>query len=256
LFLAGIFLCRSAKEIIKQAGTLTAYCGASSMAFGGLWGSFFGLEFHSLWIRPMANIMQAFSVSVVFGMVIVSLGIVFSMINSLRDKDYIKLIFDKAGLIAGLFYWAVLACLTKLIVFKSDVPAGYIGFACLMLGMLLIKPFIEAAFKKHHDNIFVNFIEVFVEVIIAYSVNTVSFVRVAAFSLAHAGLFIAVFLLASMVDKSGRGGFSWLIMLSGNILIIGLEGLIVTIQSLRLNYYEFFSKFFQTGKRFYKPLTI
>jgi V/A-type H+-transporting ATPase subunit I len=88
--------------------------------------------------------------------------------------------------------------------------------------------------------------------------NTVSFIRVAAFALAHAGLFIAIFDLAKIVHTDGVAGnaMSWAVLIMGNIIAIGLEGLVVTIQAVRLNYYEFFSKFFMAGKSVYKPLSV
>jgi V/A-type H+-transporting ATPase subunit I len=88
-----------------------------------------------------------------------------------------------------------------------------------------------------------------------YLSNTVSFIRVAAFSLAHVGLFIAVFKLAGMVQgASGGPVYAALIQLFGNIGIIALEGLVVSIQAIRLEYYEFFGKFFFGGGVAYKPI--
>jgi V/A-type H+-transporting ATPase subunit I len=99
----------------------------------------------------------------------------------------------------------------------------------------------------------VNILEIFM----GYLSNTVSFIRVAAFALAHAGLFLAIFTLSRLTDNhTGMGNMiSWLIIIAGNILVVCLEGLIVSIQALRLNYYEFFSKFFISGKQMYKPLS-
>ena len=93
------------------------------------------------------------------------------------------------------------------------------------------------------------------EMITGYLGNTVSFIRVAAFALAHAGLFIAVFSLVDMVkDKSGGVVWASLIFLVGNVVIIALEGMVVTIQAVRLEYYEFFGKFFMGGGTAYKPI--
>ena len=104
----------------------------------------------------------------------------------------------------------------------------------------------------------VTFLESFVEVLdelLRYLANTASFVRIAAFALAHAGLFMAVFTLADMVQRAqGSGFFYWLTLVLGNVVIIGLEGLVVSIQTVRLEYYEFFSKFFQGGGKPFQPL--
>jgi V/A-type H+-transporting ATPase subunit I len=89
-----------------------------------------------------------------------------------------------------------------------------------------------------------------------YLANTVSFIRIAAFALAHTGLFLSIFELSRIMKGVGGTAASVVVMVLGNILIILLEGLVVSIQSLRLNYYEFFSKFFMSGKSFYKPLNM
>jgi len=85
--------------------------------------------------------------------------------------------------------------------------------------------------------------------------NTISFIRIAAFALAHAGLFVAVFSLADTLSRMGGGGPAyWLTVVLGNVVIILLEGLVVSIQIVRLEYYEFMSKFFHGGGEPFKPL--
>mgnify|MGYP000182648011 CR=1 FL=1 len=88
---------------------------------------------------------------------------------------------------------------------------------------------------------------------IASTVNTLSFLRVAAFSLAHAALTMVTFILKNMVPG---GGLDFFTLPVEHLMIIGLEGLIVTIQCLRLEYYEFFSKFFQGDGIAYQPLIV
>ena len=86
--------------------------------------------------------------------------------------------------------------------------------------------------------------------------TTVSFVRVGAFALAHAGLGFAVFYLTRMLMKEGAllGSIAGAaVFLLGNALVILLEGLVCSIQSIRLEYYEFFSKFFSGDGKAFKP---
>ena len=91
--------------------------------------------------------------------------------------------------------------------------------------------------------------------LLRYLTNTVSFVRVAAFALTHAGLFIAVFSLADMVRGIHGGGLLyWVTLIVGNVFIIAIEGMVVSIQTIRLEYYEFFSKFFRGGGEPFQPL--
>ena len=91
-----------------------------------------------------------------------------------------------------------------------------------------------------------------IEVVSGYLSNTVSFVRVGAFALSHAVLDFLIYTLTQLCG--GEGSIAGiLILIFGNALIIVLEGMVVAIQVIRLQYYEFFSKFFhETGKEF-KP---
>ena len=80
--------------------------------------------------------------------------------------------------------------------------------------------------------------------------GTLSFLRVAAFSLNHIALAAAVFAIAGMLGSVGHG----ITVVLGNIFIIVLEGAIVAIQCLRLEYYEGFSRFFSGKGRAFEPL--
>ena len=113
------------------------------------------------------------------------------------------------------------------------------------------------AYKWHEnqipmgEKILVVLIEGF-ETVINYVSNTLSFLRVAAFSLNHVALAIAVFTLAGMLDTAGH----WITVVLGNVFIIGFEGAIVAIQVLRLEYYEGFSRFFSGDGREFRPITL
>jgi V/A-type H+-transporting ATPase subunit I len=87
--------------------------------------------------------------------------------------------------------------------------------------------------------------------------NTLSYVRVGAFAIVHAGFTSAVFVIANLVSRGEGAGIGfWLVVILGNLFVIGLEAFIVFIQTMRLHYYEFFSKFFQGGGSPYEPLTL
>ena len=89
-----------------------------------------------------------------------------------------------------------------------------------------------------------------VEILLSFTSNTISFVRIAAFAINHVGLCMAVYILYNMF--TGVGGL--ITILVGNVIVIVLEGLIVGIQVLRLEYYELFSRFYSGDGREYKPL--
>jgi V/A-type H+-transporting ATPase subunit I len=76
--------------------------------------------------------------------------------------------------------------------------------------------------------------------------------RVGAFSLNHVALAVAVFTLANLMGGVGH----WIAVVIGNLFILVLEGAIVAIQVLRLEYYEGFSRFFSGDGREFRPLLL
>ncbi len=259
LAIASFFIRRSKNEKVRQASALLWYCGISSAIFGVFYGSFFGMEYHALLFRPMENMLMLFKISVAFGIGVLTLGILFNVINALRDRDYVKALFDKAGLIVGVIYWAGIGLVTKAFIFRAPVPPAYAIVLIACCALLFFKPFVELFLHKKKESIFITFMESTIEVLeiaMVYLANTVSFVRIAAFALAHVGLFFAIFELVRVERGIGGGVLSFVTLVVGNVFVMLLEGLVVFIQSLRLNYYEFFSKFFVSGKHVYKPLSI
>jgi V/A-type H+-transporting ATPase subunit I len=249
----------------RDAGKLAVYCGAASMVFGLLYGSLFGLEdvLPTLWMKPLDNITDLFKVAIGFGIAVVSLGIVLNVVNSLRTHSFLENFFDKSGPLVGVVYWAGVGMVIKWIMTGggSPNPAVFYGLFIAPLVLFVARgPILRLMGKSRRicpDGVGTYAMESVVEVLeilMGYLANTVSFIRVAAFGLAHAGLFIAVFSLANVVAaKPGGVLLSWLVLILGNILIILLEGLVVTIQALRLEYYEFFGKFFKGLGSKYEP---
>jgi V/A-type H+-transporting ATPase subunit I len=95
------------------------------------------------------------------------------------------------------------------------------------------------------------------EALTGFLANTVSFVRVGAFALAHVGLCMAIYGVVSVVRGWPAGGvWSAIVIVLGNAVVILLEGMVVFIQGLRLEYYEFFSKFFEGAGKRYQPFRI
>ena len=81
--------------------------------------------------------------------------------------------------------------------------------------------------------------------------------RVAAFALSHAALCFTIFVLQGLVTwPPARLIWSPLIFVIGTATIIALEGLIVGVQILRLEYYEFFTKFFSGEGREFTPFRL
>ena len=96
------------------------------------------------------------------------------------------------------------------------------------------------------------FFEMF-DALLSFASNTMSFLRVGGFTLAHAGMMTMVFTLAEMTPNVF---FYALVVIIGNAAVMGLEGLFVAIQVLRLEFYEMFSRFFEADGEPFSPLRI
>ena len=119
--------------------------------------------------------------------------------------------------------------------------------------LILFKDNIENLINKNKARQKVSIIEKIFEIIemlISMASNTISFVRLAAFAINHVGLCMAVYILANMFGTTG----SLIVAIIGNIIVIALEGLIVAIQVLRLEYYELFSRFYTGDGKEYIPI--
>ncbi len=247
----------------KDLGKLAVYCGAASVLFGFLYGSVFGLEhlLPALWTKPLEGIDDLFTFALGFGILFVSLGIVLNILNAIRAHAFWESLFDDAGPLVGIMYWAGIGLVVKSFFATSRMPHTallVVPMALALAGFLLKGPLLRLLGKRERafpEGVITYVMEELVEVMevfMGYLANTVSFIRVAAFGLAHAGLFVAVFSLAEIVGTAPGGRLLSLgVIIAGNVLIIVLEGVVVTIQALRLEYYEFFGKFFkQTGQKY------
>jgi len=270
LILLGLgLLLKGRTDALRQGGRLFIMAGAAACVFGLLYGSIFGREdlVKALWLTPIAkeNTMHFLLITVFFGVGLISLGIVLSIINRFLSRDYFHAILDKTGLVGALFYWGAVGLAIKAALLgTASVRRGEVLLLIILpLAILFLREPIYAIItrrdKIYHEGAVTGIMEALVELmetITSYLANTISFVRVGAFALAHAGLFIAIFALERMV----RGPHvvtvgSVLVLVLGNALAIGLEGLVVVIQVLRLEYYEFFGKFFVGGGKRYEPFT-
>jgi V/A-type H+-transporting ATPase subunit I len=267
MLIGGVLVRRRSAQLMK-IGSLIFYCGFSSLIFGFFYGSFFGVErwFAPLWIRPMSDVMFFLRTAVYFGIAMVSLGIVINIVNALRTRDWVRGLFDKSGLLAGVIYWGSVGLITNALLLKGR--GAHPAVVLLVVGVPVLLLFLKAPVARlagrsprlFPEGALTYFMETIIEVVeifMGFLANTLSFIRVAAFALAHAMLFMAVFSVADAV-RGAPGGplLSAAVVVVGNAIIIVLEGLIVTIQAIRLEYYEFFGKFFSPEGTRYEPVRI
>jgi V/A-type H+-transporting ATPase subunit I len=265
--LGGLLASRKVRALrgLADMGTIIAVCGLVATVFGFLYGSVFGMEnvLPALWLHPLENIMQILMTTIGVGVGLLSLGFLLGIINAWVAHDWGRLLFGHNGIAGALLYWSLVGVAAELLLGKQPVPpavlialASVTGIAAMLSEALqrLVggqHPLIEGSIGTY----IIQATFEMVDVLIGILSNTLSYVRVGAFAVAHGGLSAVIFILAGMVGPT-RGVGYWIVVVLGNLFIVGFEGLIVGIQSLRLEYYEFFSKFFTGGGMRYTPLTL
>jgi V/A-type H+-transporting ATPase subunit I len=287
LLAGGLALFRwMSKPAEKDFGLLVAMCGLSAVIFGFVYGSLFGREdvIPALWGAPMDDVLTLLKISVGVGVVIISLGVILNILNKLRTGQWAAALFDRFGLAGVAFYWGALGLGVKYAL-SGRVSLTLAGAVILVpLALIFLKEPVRFALsrsarkaggRKDDDarskepaerreggvtGFFVAVIEGAVEVleaVLLYTANTASFMRLGAYALSHAGLCIVIFALGDALMASS-GGLIWsvLLIVLGNAVVILLEGLVVAVQTLRLEYYEFFGKFFSGEGQVYKPFDL
>ena len=239
-------------------GRIAGFLGLSSIIFGCIFGSVFGIEDLIRGYNPLSHINTVLLAAIGLGMATVSCAIIINIINGIKQKNIEKIFFSQNGLAGLIFYWAVI---TAGLVMMKFVPLNIsvailisLVIVCVIL-IYLKEPLANIIARKskiipHNPGEFfvVNLFELF-EIILSFLTNTISFIRVGAFALNHVGMMSVVLLLA----ESASGSTNPVILIAGNIIVIALEGLIVGIQCLRLQYYEIFGRFFEGGGRSFEP---
>ena len=264
--------------------------GIASMVMGTLTGEFFTNENvlaapsrvitaalfgepqdHIIAIMPLAEkggsvkkLFYFFGFTVAIGIILNSIGLLINITNRFILKKHEEAFFSKTGIAGLLLFWYAVFIGVRFIlpgplklnrIFWFDIPGivvpGFFIFfgPVIWRGITREKPVLEHGLMTF---IMEGLVEI-METASGYISNTVSFLRVGAFALSHAVLSYIVFRFTEEMMRSGPAGSvpALLILIFGNAVIIVLEGMIVAIQVVRLQYYEFFSKFFtDTGVEF------
>lgn len=231
-----------------------AAAGAVSMLFGVLYGSVFGYEdiLEPVWLSPLHNPVHVLSVAVAFGVGF----IVFTLLVNARNKwvagHRAEAVFDSTGIAGLVFYSGAVIGLAGTAGVQIAGISADAAWLIALIGITVVAGFkwIEAK-AGLGERILVTAIETLETGINLFS-NTLSFMRVAAFSLNHVALALAIFTLAAGLSTAGH----WFTITLGNVVIIVLEGGIVAIQALRLMYYEGFSRFFSGDGVEFVPLRL
>lgn len=258
-----------------ELGKLLIPCSVSSTIFGFVFGSVFGFEhvldpmYHALFKleeKPIEVMESHWTMTIIYGavgigMALVVVAMLLNIYSSFKRRDIGNALFGVNGVSGLVFYSSLVVGLVCSMMFNIKIMTAPYIILLIVIPLILVflrEPLSELVKgekewmpKKWGAFIVDNFFELF-EVCLSYVTNTMSFLRVGAFVLVHAGMMQVVFVLASMFGQTGY----IITVIIGNLIVAALEALLVGIQVLRLEYYEMFSRFYIGDGRMYKPVTV
>jgi V/A-type H+-transporting ATPase subunit I len=213
--------------------------GLMAIAFGVAFGSVFAREdvIAPLWLHPLAEPLTVLGTALGFGVVLIILGLLLNALQFHWRGETMRWLATDAGLLVA--YLGIVGTVLD----ARAMWALPLGLAWSLAGSALVANADRLVALGHAAG-------EALERLLQLGVNTVSFVRVGAFALAHAGLSTAV---VGIADASGAA--YWPVLVIGNAAIIALEGLVVGIQTTRLILFEFFIRFLTAQGRPFEPLT-
>ncbi len=271
VFLLGLFMSLKLKN--KFGGLLTR-CGLSSMIFGFIYGSFFGYEHFldpvyeaiGLGEKPLEIFDQTTFIlisAVAIGAVIIVISMLLNIITGFKQHDVERAVFGSNGIAGLVFYGSVLGIVVAKFSGANITTPVYIIFLIVVpLVCIFCRVPFSAAVKYRQwrlsedpeeggigNFIVENFFEMF-EYLLSYVSNTLSFLRVGGFVLCHAGMMLVVMTLMDMFSGAGQP----IVLVVGNIFVMAMEGMIVAIQLIRLEFYEVFSRFYDGDGKPFTPV--
>lgn len=212
--------------------------GVAATAFGFVFGSVFSFEhvIEPLWLVPLEEPLPVLLVPIAGGAVLLALGLLLGLVESVWQdrlsnwlREDLPVVAVYVGVLAGVLHpagWALAAA-----GMLWSITAGALHGRRLKAALAALGELIERTLQ--------------------ILINTLSFARVGAFALAHAGLASAVVALAA---AAGNVVVQAIVVVLGNALIVAIEGLVVSIQTTRLVLFEFFTRFFRAEGREFRPL--
>ena len=259
VFVLASFLIEKKSKIFGQ---LIRRIGFSASFFGLMYGSVFGIEdlIPTILIKPFDNIIKVLIASVAFGVILMVIAYILGIYNKLhKQKDFEEGVFGKEGF-AGLLMMISFILIILNIVKVNPMPM-IVSIILLILSIVMMvfkQPIsrrlldIYPIYDQSSSDYYIESSFSIIEALLSVFSNLVSFTRVGAFAINHLGLYMAFEVMSKLV---GGGFIGIIILILGNILIIGLEGMIVFIQGLRLEFYEMFSKYYKGDGQKFSPIS-
>jgi len=262
----GFFFTRLRKGLLmfsgqaaRKIGIILMTCGASAVFFGFLYGEFFLTKITpAILLKPLDNIPEISIIALIFGVGQIMLAMVLNTINKLRKQDSLTAVFGSRS-ITGIAYYSAgiflaIAFINKMSfsVFLQQGVYLLTLIALVSLVLIFLSPAIEAFVRHKGARLTEKLVEGFgegLETLIVLIANSVSYIRLAAFAVAHGALGLAAIIFAPTIGTLP----SFILM---NVIVFVIEGFAALIQSLRLMYYEFSTKFYVDNGIRYQPLRI
>lgn len=240
-------------------------CGITSMIFGFLFGSVFGYEellnpvHQSLFgvreklfdVMAQSSTMVLLIGAVAIGAVLILTTQCMNIVNRFKHHQLGDAIFSQNGIAGLVFYGGIVFAIV------ATMLLGWNVLNSVYLGIFIVLPVISFVMKEPLSNAvehktvkpeegwggyIAQSIFELIDVLLTFVTNSMSYLRVGGFVLSHAGMMLVVMTLVEMTGKAGVA-----VLFFGNIFVMVLEGLIVGIQTLRLEYYEMFSRYYDAG---------
>lgn len=238
-------------ESPRRLGRILLLCGICATLTGFLYGEVFGLELmHPLWVHPLESTMTLVVFSFYIALAQLSLGCFVNIADELSHGKPLHAIFSPWGVMGLWLFWGGATLLMRLeldgmfdVLFGLFSGALFVSSVKTLALPLFFPVAMIAVGGKYVEGLAISWsIYEAYEAVTRFLFNSISYVRVGALAIVHA-VFARVMLMG--VDASPHIVLTVLILIGGNIFIIAFETLISFIQTLRLHYYEWFSKFYE-----------
>ena len=239
---------------IKTLSMLSMLCGASATLFGALYGvAFLVKAWEPLLLSPLHDLTEIIALALIFGAVQLLLSMTLNVVNCLRVGEPFEAFFGARGL-AGIVFYVAGAYLAYQIAaagfnLSAAMSPRLLPVTMTAVGALGLVPsaFIAKGILTGHSEEAIHGVVELLELIVEYPANSLSYIRLAAFALAHEAFGILAEALADFIGFMPS-------LLFANFLVLAIEGFAVGIQALRLTYYEFSTKFFKGEGLLFRPV--
>ncbi|MFE9308980.1 V-type ATPase 116kDa subunit family protein [Streptomyces sp. NPDC006706] len=231
-----------------------AGAGVASMLAGAAYGEFFGPTglLPVLWLSPLEDPTRLLAAAVALGAGLLTLAHAAGAVNRVREGGWGTGLYAASGC-AGLLFYLGLALAAAGLLLHLRAPA-VAGGALGVAGLALVASGLFRATAGGGAGLAETAVRLF-DVVVRTGTNTLSFARLAAFGLTHAALAGLVWHGTTALAGRGAAGVAGAVLLYvvGTAVSFGLEALVAGVQALRLEFYELFSRLFETEGRPFRP---